>query len=361
MRRLPLLDDRQARQLELPPRPAGFGEASIPPLTDRQGRRYRYLRLSVTDRCDLACLYCMPPSGEEDHALRRALLTFEEAARLAQVFGAGGVERIRFTGGEPLVRKDVVELVARVHRFVPHAALAMTTNATRLAELARPLREAGLGGVNVSLDTLDPERFERLTRGGDVGRVKAGIHAALAEGLEVKLNVVPLRHDPASEDDLRALVDWAWSLGITPRFIELMPLGEGAKLPADWRMGAADVRRALGDRLAEADPEAPGGPVGPARYVPARQGQHRVGFITAMSDEFCESCNRVRVTARGDVRACLADRRAVSLRDVMRGGGSDADLAWAMRWALGGKARGHLFADPDATEHEQVGMSLIGG
>lgn len=361
MRRLPLLDDRQAKQLDLPPRPAGFAEGAIPPLTDRQGRRYRYLRLSVTDRCDLACLYCMPPSGEEDHSLRRALLTFEEAARLAHVFAAGGVERIRFTGGEPLVRKDVVELIARVHRVVPEVTLAMTTNATRLGELAGPLRAAGLGGVNVSLDTLDSDRFRALTRGGDVGRVKAGIHAALAEGLEVKLNVVPLRHDPESDDDLRTLVDWAWGLGITPRFIELMPLGEGAKLPADWRMSAADVRRVLGERLADADPEPPGGPVGPARYVPARRGRHRVGFITAMSDEFCASCNRVRVTARGDVRACLADRRAVSLRDVMRAGGSDADLAWAMRWALGGKAEGHFFADPEASEHEHVGMSLIGG
>lgn len=356
-----MLDNRQAKRLAQPPRPAGFGAEGIPPLTDRQGRTYRYLRLSVTDRCDLACLYCMPPSGEEDHALRRALLTFEEAARVVRVFAAGGIERVRFTGGEPLVRKDVVELVARVHRSVPHVRLAMTTNATRLAELARPLREAGLGGVNVSLDTLDPARFEALTRGGDVGQVVAGIHAALAEGLEVKLNVVPLRRDPASERDLRELVDWAWGLGITPRFIELMPLGEGAKLPASWRMSAAEVRAVLGARLADGDPETPAGPLGPARYVPARSGRARVGFISAMSDEFCGTCNRVRVTARGDVRACLADRRAVSLRDVMRAGGTDTDLAWAMRWALGGKAEGHFFADPGATEHQQVGMSLIGG
>lgn len=356
-----MLDNRQAKRLALPPRPSGFAEAGVPALTDRQGRTYRYLRLSVTDRCDLACLYCMPPSGEEDHALRKALLTFEEAARVVGVFAAGGIERVRFTGGEPLVRKDVVELVARVHRRVPHVTLAMTTNATRLGELARPLRAAGLGGVNVSLDTLDPERFRSLTRGGDVGRVKAGIHAALAEGMDVKLNVVPLRHDPASDGDLRELVDWAWGLGITPRFIELMPLGEGAKLPADWRMSATEVRAVLGDRLADRDAETPEGPVGPARYVPRRNGEGRIGFISAMSNEFCGTCNRVRVTARGDVRACLADRRAVSLRDVMRAGGSDADLAWAMRWALGGKAEGHFFADPSATEHENVGMSLIGG
>ena len=356
-----MLDDRQSRQLSLPPRPPGFAETSIPPLTDRQGRTYRYLRLSVTDRCDLACRYCMPPSGEEDHARRKALLTFEEAARLVRVLAAGGIERVRFTGGEPLVRKGVVELVAQVHRSAPRVRLAMTTNGTRLGELAGPLRLAGLDGVNVSLDTLDPERFRSLTRGGDIGRVKAGIHAALAEGLEVKLNVVPLRHHPASDDDLRALVDWAWSLGITPRFIELMPLGEGAKLPASWRMSTLEVRTLLGERLADGHAETPEGPLGPARYVPSRHGTGRVGFISAMSDEFCDTCNRLRVTARGDVRACLADRRAVSLRDVMRGGGSDADLAWAIRWALGGKADGHFFADPRATEHENVGMSLVGG
>ena len=338
----------------------GFASDGIPPLKDGRGRVYRYLRLSVTDRCDLACLYCMPPGGEEDHGLRRELLTFEEAARLVTVFAAGGVRRVRFTGGEPLVRKDVVRLVERVKGRCPSLRLAMTTNATRLAELAVPLRDAGLESVNVSLDTIRPDRFARLTRGGDVGRVLAGIHAALAAGLEVKLNAVPLDEGPESHEDLRALVDWAWALGITPRFIELMPLGEGAAL-AHLRMGADAVRSVLGDRLSAGDPEAPGGPLGPARYVSSRVGNQQVGFITAVSEDFCASCNRVRVTARGDVRACLADRRALSLRDVMREGGSDADLAWTLQQALGGKSAGHGFLDPTETEHESVGMSLIGG
>ncbi|MAQ19402.1 MAG: GTP 3',8-cyclase MoaA [Sandaracinus sp.] len=358
MRRLPLIESRSA--IVEPPvaRPAGFAERGIPSLTDRRGRVYRYLRLSVTDRCDLACVYCMPPGGEEDHGLRRELLTFEEAARLIAVFAAGGVERVRFTGGEPLVRKDVVELVERVHRRAPHLRLAMTSNGTRLPELAAPLRAAGLGSVNVSLDALDPDCFAALTRGGDVHRVLAGIEAALAVGMEVKLNAVPLEDGPGTAERLGALVDWAWSRAITPRFIELMPLGEGAAL-ADRRLDAAAVRAMLGDRLSAGEPEAPGGPLGPARYVSGRGG--RVGFITAISDEFCASCNRVRVTARGDVRACLADRRALSLRDVMRTGGSDADLAWAMHRALGGKSEGHAFLDPDVVEHEHVGMSLIGG
>ena len=360
MRRLPLLDAAKPAE-SLPPRPADFAGDGVPELHDRAGRTYRYLRLSVTDRCDLACIYCMPPSGEEDHALRRALLTFEEAARLVSVFAAGGIERVRFTGGEPLVRKDVVQLVQRVHDRNPELRLAMTTNATRLGELAEPLRVAGLEGVNISLDTLDRQRFREVTRGGDVGRVLAGIHAALDVGLQVKLNIVPLRRDARSEHELRELVDWAWSLGITPRFIELMPLGEGAKLPTEMRMTGAAVRRLLGDRLEPEPPAHEAGPVGPARYVAARSGDRRVGFITAVSDEFCETCNRVRVTARGDVRACLADRRAISLRDVMREGGSDADLAWALQWALGGKRAGHFFNDPSVREHEHVGMSLIGG
>jgi len=338
----------------LPPRPAGFEGA--PTLVDRRGRRYRYLRLSVTDRCDLACRYCMPPGGEVEHAVRRELLSFEEAARVACLFASMGVERIRFTGGEPLVRRDVVRLVELVRRQTGIERLAMTTNATRLAELARPLWAAGLRAVNVSLDTLDPERFESLTRGGSLERVLAGVHAALDAGFEVKLNVVPL--GGVNDDDLGALVDWAWSVGITPRFIELMPLGEGAKLE-HARMTADDVRARLGDRLVAEESEAGAADHGPARYVAGAGG--RVGFITPWSDEFCASCNRVRVNARGDIRACLADRRAVSLRDLMRAGASDSDLAWAVHWSLGVKSEGHAFTSAFEDEHERVGMSLIGG
>ena len=192
-----------------------------------------------------------------------------------------------------------------------------------------------------------------------MARVLAGIHAAIDVGLEVKLNTVPLRG--RNHDELRAIVDWSWSLGVTPRFIELMPLGEGAKLPADMRPTADDVADVLGTKLSR---EAPTGVEGhgPARYLPAADGTgRRVGFITPISNEFCDTCNRVRVTARGDVRACLASRRAISLRDIMRAGGSDLDLAWAMVWSLSGKDRGHHFLEVDEREHERVGMSLIGG
>jgi len=351
------MQSRSAVYEDWPPRPDDFD--TISQLRDARGRSYTYLRLSVTDRCDLACVYCMPPSGEDEHAIRRDLLSFEEAARVVSVFASAGIRRVRFTGGEPLVRKDIVRLVELVHRRTEVEQLVMTTNATRLSELARPLRNAGLHGVNISLDTLDAARFSEITRGGDLGRVLAGIHAALDVGLEVKLNTVPLRG--RNDDELSRIVDFAWSLGASPRFIELMPLGEGAKLPKSMRMNADDVLEVLGDRVSsEARTGVEG--QGPAQYMAASNGSgHRVGFITPISNEFCDTCNRVRVTARGDIRACLASRRAISLRNIIRAGGSDLDLAWAMVWSLSGKDRGHSFLESAEDEHESVGMSLIGG
>lgn len=357
-RRLPLVENRSAVHEPCPPRPPGWGVAGVPALVDAQGRRYDYLRLSVTDRCNLACIYCMPPGGEEDHGVRRELLTFEEAARLAAAFAEGGVRRVRLTGGEPLVRKDAVRMVERISE---RAAVepVMTTNATRLGELAGPLRRAGLRGVNVSFDTLDPERFRETTRGGEIGPVMAGLRAAIDAGLEVKLNIVAMKG--VNDHELGRLVDFAWELGATPRFIELMPLGEAAKLPRDTGLATGAVLARLGGRVADGTRRGVPGQ-GPARYLEAADGSgRRVGFISAMTDNFCDACNRVRITARGDLRPCLASRRAVSLRDVMRNGGSDADLAWGIHWALSGKDDGHYFRDAVETEHEHVGMSLIGG
>ena len=343
----------------LPSRPTGWGATGLPPLADERGRQYSYLRLSVTDRCDLACIYCMPPSGEDDHAVRRDLLSFEEAARLVDVAARMGVRRVRFTGGEPLVRKDAVRLVALVHQRCPELTLAMTTNATRLETLATPLWAAGLRAVNVSLDSLDPTRFHALTRGGELSQVLAGIRAAVDVGFEVKLNIVLVRGE--NDHEAERLVDFAWDLGATPRFIELMPLGEGAKLGLAARVSADEIVARLGHRLSPGD-LATRANHGPARYRGAADGSgRRVGFITPLSNEFCGSCNRIRVTARGDVRASLADRKAVSLRDIMRRGGADEDVAWALRASLGIKDRGHRFLDAAAHEHEHVGMSLIGG
>jgi cyclic pyranopterin phosphate synthase len=337
----------------------GSGEPPLR-LLDSRGRTYTYLRLSVTDRCDFACVYCMPPGGEDEHATRPELLTFEEAARVVGIFETLGISRVRFTGGEPLVRRDIVHLVELVGRRTNIQRMVMTTNGSRLAELALPLKQAGLTGVNISIDTLDPERFRQITRGGELSRVLAGVHAALAAGLDVKINTVVL--GGMNEHDAGDLVDWAWSLGITPRFIELMPLGEAAKLSAERFLDRTHVLSLLGDRL-RLDEQADAVPgQGPARYFRGRgDAARRVGFITAVSDEFCASCNRVRVNARGEIRACLASRRAISLRDLMRDGKDDREIAWAIHQALGTKDSGHSFDDPAEVEHTRVGMSLIGG
>ncbi|MCA9533691.1 MAG: GTP 3',8-cyclase MoaA [Myxococcales bacterium] len=371
MKRLPVLSSRMATYDALasyPPRPPGFGAQGLPSLSDGQGRRYTYARISLTDRCDMACVYCMPPGGEEEHALRDELMSFEEVARLVRILNQMGVTRVRFTGGEPLVRKDIVRLVALSHREAPDVELVMTTNAGRLAELAGPLAEAGLRGVNVSIDSLNAERFAEITRGGSLRAVLAGLNAARAAGLTLKTNTIPMRG--VNDGELRALVQHSWDLGAVPRFIELMPLGEGAKLPSAMRMTRADVEQVLGDMLvgasnaAGAPPlEAPAaGDQGPARYARAAHAQgRRVGFITPLSGTFCDSCNRIRLTARGDLRGCLASRSALSLRDILRAGGSDRDVAWALSYALGNKGDGHGFLDPDEAEHRHVGMSLIGG
>ena len=341
----------------VPPRPPGWGDAPGG-LVDARGRAMSYLRVSITDRCDMACVYCMPPGGEDEHASREDVLSFEELVRITRALATGGVRRLRLTGGEPLVRKDVVRLVERLRGAID-AELAMTTNASRLAVLARPLRDAGLDQVNVSIDSLDRARFAEITRGGDLGEVLAGIRAALDVGLEVKTNTVAL--GGVNDDELGAIVDWAWALGVSPRFIELMPIGEGASLPSARFLGAHDIVARLGDRV-RSEKTAAAPHRGPARYLRAADGSSRtVGLITAVTDEFCDGCNRVRLTSRGDLRACLASRRAVSLRDVLRAGGDERDVLWATAWSLGAKDAGHRFGDRLEDEHEHVGMSLIGG
>jgi len=358
-RQLPIARGSWAdEELALRP-PAGLG-APAGPLRDADGRSIRYVRISVTDRCDLRCVYCMPLGGETEHGTRPEILTFEEIARLVRVLAQGGVRRARFTGGEPLLRKDVVELVALVHRFAPEVDLCLTTNGTKLERLAADLFRAGLRRLNVSLDTLDPDRFRETTRGGDLARVIAGFDAAQRAGFDdVALNVVAMRG--TNDDEIPALVDWSWARGIEPRFIELMPIGEGAKLAADRQIGWREIAVRLGSRIDLAGVDRPQGR-GPAFYVPAADGSgRRVGFITAITESFCETCNRIRVTARGDLRACLASRRAISLRDAMRAGLGDDEILGQVAWALGQKEVGHHFDSTDIDEHERVGMSLIGG
>jgi len=339
--------------------PAGFApDGRLPALTDQAGRQYRYLRLSVTDRCNMACVYCMPPTGEDDHALRRDVLSFEQIARLTRVFSQMGIRRVRFTGGEPLIRKHVVDLVAAVRAESQLDAMWLTTNGTRLGDLAAPLRAAGLTGVNVSIDSLDPDRFRRLTRGAELAPVLAGIDAARRVGLQVKLNTVALRGQ--NEDEFGALVDFAWDMGAIPRFIELMPLGEGAAILDAHHLPTSTILARLDGRVTgtegERDPAA-----GPAHYHTAADGSGRkVGIIGAISDKFCESCNRIRLTSRGEILGCIASRTAMPLKPLMEDGQSDAQIGWAVHVALQSKRAGHEFALSSGERHGR-GMSLVGG
>ena len=364
MARLPILNASasKARDLDLtdPVPLAGRSRIGHPGwLNDKQGRKLRYLRFSVTDRCDLKCQYCMPAEGIAASP-RQDVLTFEEVVRVCKIFKELGVETVRLTGGEPLVRKNIDGLIGRI-RDLGIEDIAMTTNATALRPLAKRLVDAGLKRINVSLDSVHAETFRTMTRGGDLARVIDGIDAIRQAGIGVvKTNSVVVRGK--NDDQLGEIVDWAWDRDIMPRFIELMPLGEGAKLGADAVVPVAEMKQRLGDRIvSDANPEHRSDR-GPAGYVPAaRGGGHKVGFIGAVTENFCERCNRIRITAKGDIRACLASPDGLSLRELMREGHNDEAILDRIRNALFGKWVGHHFNVEGVDAHEQVNMSALGG
>ena len=321
------------------------------PLLDSFARRIRYLRVSVTDRCNYRCSYCMPEDlGDEiSFQPRASLLTFEELERLISIFARLGVRKVRLTGGEPTIRKGIVELVRRISSLAGIEQVVMTSNGHLLGELARPLAEAGLTAVNVSIDTLDAARFAALTSRGDLARVHAGIDAARAAGLRIKLNAVALRG--VNDHELVALCRYAWDRGAVPRFIEHMPMSGGALYETEAELPAAAIRRTLeaelGPLVASGDRGAAGpagADSGPARYwALARDPSREVGIISAMTEHFCDDCNRLRLTAVGALHACLGHDDAVSLRDVLRAGGTDDDVTRAIAGAVTGKRAGHGF------------------
>ncbi len=328
-------------------------------LVDTFARRVRYLRMSVTDRCNYRCAYCMPEELGDQLAFepRSALLTFEELERIAAVFARLGVRKLRLTGGEPTVRRGIVELVRRLAGVPGIEQLALTTNGHLLADLAAPLAEAGLGAVNVSLDTLDPARFHAITGRGEVAAVIRGIDAACAAGLRVATNAVALYG--VNDGELAALCAFAWDRSITPRFIEHMPMSGGALYDGSAAIAAANIRQAIEaalGRLVAVVPES--ADPGPARYwALASDPRRRFGIISAMTEHFCADCNRLRLTATGELHACLGHDDAVSLRDVVRTGGSDGDLGRAIAGAVFGKRSGHELAAHPPSKH----MIGIGG
>jgi cyclic pyranopterin phosphate synthase len=325
-------------------------------LTDGFGRKVTYLRLSVTDRCDLRCVYCM---AEHMTFLPKAeVLSLEELDVVASTFIRLGVTKLRLTGGEPLVRKGIMSLVDRLARHLASGALAelaLTTNGTRLAEFAPDLARAGVRRINVSMDSLDPAVFARLTRGGDLAKVQAGVAAGAAAGLEVKINVVALAHDNAAE--LPALIAWAHARGHDISLIETMPLGEVEADRSDQFLSLARVRQDLESFWTLRDLPLTTG--GPARYVEVAETGGRLGFITPLSHNFCEGCNRVRLTCTGVLHSCLGREDSADLRAVLRSGG---DLEAAIAAAISAKPKGHDFhiergARPALARH----MSTTGG
>lgn len=329
---------------------------SARPLVDPFGRRITYLRISVTDRCDLRCRYCMAenmtflPKGE--------LLTLEELERVAAAFIARGVRKIRITGGEPLVRRDVMTLIRNLGRRLDDGLeeLTLTTNGTQLARFAPALAEAGVRRINVSLDSLHPDRFREITRRGDLDLVLQGIHAARAAGLAIKINMVALRG--VNDDEFDRMIAWCGDHGFDLTLIETMPMGDTGIDRNDQYLPLSLVRSELAARWTLTPSTHRTG--GPARYVTVAETGRRLGFITPLSHNFCESCNRVRLTCTGTLYMCLGQNDAADLRAVLRSGG---DLDAALDAAIARKPEGHDFVinrrrtAPAVARH----MSVTGG
>ncbi len=334
---------------------------SVTPLIDPFGRKVSYLRVSVTDRCDLRCVYCM---AEDMTFLPKAqVLTLEELDRLCSAFVALGTRKLRLTGGEPLVRRNVMWLIERLSRHLDSGdldELTLTTNATQLGRHAKDLVAAGVRRVNVSLDTLQPDKFTRITRWGDLRKVKAGLAAAQAAGLSIKINMVALRG--VNDDEFDDMIAWCGDLGQNLTIIEVMPMGDiGGETRVDQYMPLSMVRAQIARHWELEDIDYSTG--GPARYVRVRENGVRLGFITPMTHNFCESCNRVRLTCTGTLYMCLGQDDAADLRQALRTTESDEVLHDAIREAITRKPKGHDFVIDRRRQQPAVGrhMSVTGG
>jgi len=310
------------------------------PLVDPFGRAIAYLRVSVTDRCDFRCVYCM--SEHMTFLPKRDLLTLEELDRVCSVFVDRGVRKLRITGGEPLVRRDIMTLFRSLSRHLVGGRLdelTVTTNGSQLARYASELVDCGVKRVNVSMDTLDPEKFRKITRWGDLDKVVAGIDAAQAAGLKVKINAVALKG--VNEDELESLMTWAHGRGMDLTLIEVMPLGEIESHRADQFLPLSEVRSRLSDRYQLDDLAERTG--GPARYVRVRETGGKLGFITPLTHNFCESCNRVRLTCTGKLYMCLGQEDAADLRTPLRLSDENGALEQTIEDAIARKPKGHDF------------------
>jgi cyclic pyranopterin phosphate synthase len=330
------------------------------PMIDPFGREVSYLRVSVTDRCDFRCVYCM--AEDMTFLPKREVLSLEELDRLCSAFIEKGVRKLRLTGGEPLVRKNIMSLIRSLSRHLDSGKLeelTITTNGSQLSRFAQELYDCGVRRINVSIDTLDTAKFKTITRWGDLGKVMDGLRAATAAGLKVKINMVALKG--VNEHEIVQMMQWCHEQGYDLTLIETMPLGEINEDRTDQYLPLSTVR----ERIAEAFTleDIPYKTGGPARYVSVAETGGRVGFITPMTHNFCESCNRVRVTCTGMLYMCLGQDDSADLRAALRASESDELLNDAIDEAIGRKPKGHDFVidrqtrQPAVTRH----MSVTGG
>ncbi len=337
-----------------PERPATGG------MIDPFGRHVSYLRVSVTDRCDYRCVYCM--SEKMTFLPKPDVLSLEELDRLCSAFIAKGVRNIRLTGGEPLVRRNIMSLIRGLGRHIDSGALdelTLTTNGSQLGRLAGELKDAGVERINVSVDSLKAEKFREITRRGDLGVVLDGLHAARNAGLRVKINAVAMRG--VNDDEIEALAQWCGDEGYDLTFIETMPMGAIDADRADTYLALSEVRQRLEARWTLHDVDFSTG--GPARYTEVKQTGQRIGFITPLSHNFCESCNRVRLTCTGQLFMCLGQDDDADLRSVLRASDDDGDLYNAIDEAISRKPKGHDFLIERDREAPAVArhMSVTGG
>jgi cyclic pyranopterin phosphate synthase len=328
-------------------------------MIDPFGRAVTYLRVSVTDRCDLRCVYCM--AEDMTFLPKRDLLTLEELDRMCGAFVRLGTTKLRITGGEPLVRRDVLRLFQSLGARLGHGLeeLTLTTNGTQLTKYATGLYDAGVRRINVSLDSLNPDRFTRLTRTGRIEPTLDGIFAAKTAGLAIKINAVAMKG--VNEDEFDAMIAWCGEHGFDLCLIETMPLGEINEDRTDQYLPLSIVRSRLRQHWTLEDTSYRTG--GPARYFNIRETGRRIGFITPMTHNFCESCNRVRLTCTGTLFMCLGQEDAAEFRPLLRAGASDAELEQAIQAAIARKPKGHDFVIDRRHDRASISrhMSVTGG
>lgn len=323
-------------------------------MNDNRGRRIDYLRISVTDRCNLRCRYCMPEEGTKLFS-HDEMLSLEALVRVCRCAAELGISRIKLTGGEPLVRKNVAWLAGQIRRIPGIEDITMTSNGILLTDMAEELKAAGISCVNVSLDTLNAQRFAAITRRDSFDTVIRGIRAAKEAGLEVKINCAVM--EDFQEAEVLEFAEFSVQNGIPVRFIEMMPIGQGKGFMA---MDNDRLLEALRRRYVDVAPVKRQMGNGPAVYYGFAGGKGCAGFISAVHHRFCGECNRIRLTSDGYLKLCLAHEDGVSLRDVIRAGGSDAELKAVMAGSIGRKPEGHLFGGEDQ-EETCINMNRIGG